>query len=136
MFTKVHPIWIFCSLFVVCNWHYFMNELFPLHWFWIIYVKLRSFFSTMLFSKGQEEMLAHQVCMVFIWKVFKSQNKISIYFPSPDFLSTHSDCLEENFPHKNKCNFVNFESVIDCGGKRFAIFRQLKKSFLLYHTTM
>ena len=58
------------------------------------------------FSKGQEEMLAHQVCMVFIWKVFKSQNKISIYSPSPDFLSPHSDCLEEH-SLRQECNFVN-----------------------------
>ena len=71
-------------------------------------------------------MLAHQVCMVFIWKVFKSQNKISIYSPSQDFLSTRGDCLEENFPTE-KCKFVNIKSVIDYdGGKRYAIVQQLQ----------
>ena len=63
-------------------------------------------FPTMLFSKGQEEMLAHQVCMVFIWKVFKSQNKISIYSPRADFLSTQGDCLERNFLTQ-KCKLGN-----------------------------
>ena len=53
-------------------------------------------------------MLAHQVCMVFIWKVFKSQNKISIYSPNPDFLSPHADCLEEDFLTQ-ECKFVNFK---------------------------
>ena len=55
-------------------------------------------------------MLAHQVCMVFIWKVFKSQNKISIYSPNPDFLSPHADCLEEDFLSQ-ECKFVNLKNT-------------------------
>ena len=98
--------WLLFNIISFCGW------ISSLLWFWEMNVKLRPvFFSDAFFSKGQEEMLAHQVCMVFIWKVFKSQNKISIYSPNPDFLSPHSDCLEENFL-RQECNFVNLKCTM------------------------
>ena len=63
----------------------------------------------LFFSK--DEMLAHQVCMVFIWKVFKSQNKISIYSPSQDFLSLLTVIVYSNISQNKAQFFISYVKI-------------------------